>query len=162
MTNDLMTNDLMTKEGFSIRRMTEEDLEEVLSSETASSLTPWSRKMFIEEMGHPYAHCFVMTSSEVRDGHVIGFICFRNMGEESELLNLCVRPEDRRRGFGRELMRFYTDFSSQRGIKTFHLEVHLSNQSALKLYHSFSYQRAGLRPKFYRGEFDALRMMKHV
>jgi ribosomal-protein-alanine N-acetyltransferase len=138
------------------------DLEDVHAMETTSSVTPWSKGMFIEEISHPYAFCFVATSKEPSDPSVVGFICFRNIGEESELLNLCVHPDHRHVGFGQELMQFYMTFSLQRGIKTFHLEVNRSNPSAVRLYHSFCYQPVGMSTKFYRGEFDALRMMKRV
>jgi len=138
------------------------DLDEVHRIETASSPTPWSKQMFIEEMAHSYAFCFVMTSKEPADPQVIGFICFRNVGEESELLTICVHPGHRHMGVGRELMQFYTAYSLQRGMKTFHLEVSRANPFALRLYCSFSYLPVGVSLKFYRGEFDAVRMMKRV
>jgi [ribosomal protein S18]-alanine N-acetyltransferase len=153
---------IMALRECTIRRMEIRDLEDVHAIETTSSLTPWSKRMFMEEMSHPYAFCFVVTSKEPSDPRVVGFICFRNIGEESELLNICVHPDHRHVGFGRELMEFYTAFSLQRGMKTFHLEVNRANPSAVRLYHSFCYQPVGVRPKFYRGEFDALRMMKRV
>jgi ribosomal-protein-alanine N-acetyltransferase len=152
----------MTFPEDTIRKMEARDLEEVYRIETTSSPTPWSKQMFIEEMGHPYASCFVITSKELADLRVIGFICFRNLLEESELLNICVHPGHRHLGVGRELMEFYTAYSLQRGMKTFHLEVSRANPSALRLYHSFSYLPVGVSPKFYRGEVDAVRMMKRV
>jgi len=93
---------------------------------------------------------------------VIGFICFRNITEESELLNICVHPDYRQLGVGKRLMQFYVDFSSRRGIRTFYLEVNASNQSAIHLYQSFSYQSSGMKKNFYKGKFDALLMMKKV
>ena len=145
-----------------IRKMEVRDLDEVQRMEAASSPTPWSKQVFLEEMAHPYGSCFVMTSKEPSAPHVIGFICFRNMGEESELLNICVHPGHRHVGVGRELMEFYTSHSMQQGMKSFHLEVSRANPTALRLYRSFSYLPVGMRPKFYRGEFDAVRMMKRV
>jgi ribosomal-protein-alanine N-acetyltransferase len=93
---------------------------------------------------------------------VIGFICFRNVAEESELLNICVHPDYRQSGVGKRLMEFYVEFCRRRGIKTFHLEVHSSNQPAIHLYQSFSYESSGMRKKFYQGKFDALLMTKKV
>ena len=130
--------------------------------ETTSSPTPWSKQMFIQEFDHPYASCFVMIAKEPAEPQVIGFICFRNVGEESELLNICVHPDHRHLGVGRELMAFYTDTSLQRGTKMFHLEVNRANPVALRLYDSFSYLPVGVSPKFYRGECDAVRMTKRV
>ncbi len=152
----------MENREFAIRRMHTHDLDEVVSIEASSSMVPWSRQMFIDEMGHPYGACFVMTSMEASDSSVIGFICFRNIGEESELLNLCLRPDCRHAGLGRELMQFYTTYSLKRGIKTFHLEVDPTNRSAFELYRAFAYQPVAVRPRFYRGTLDALRMMKGI
>jgi [ribosomal protein S18]-alanine N-acetyltransferase len=149
-------------EKVTIQKMDIKDLDEVFAIETSDSLTPWSRSMFAEEMRNPFAYCFVMKREDGSKQPVIGFICFRNMTEESELLKICVHPAYRQVGVGKKLMTFYIDFSRQEGIKTFYLEVHSSNHSAIHLYQLFSYQSSGMRKKFYQGKFDALLMTKKV
>jgi ribosomal-protein-alanine N-acetyltransferase len=146
---------------WDIRRMTPEDLDEVLSIEISDSQAPWSRKMFTDEMQHPLSFCFVMRKTDANPP-VVGFICFRNVAEESELLKISVHPDYRQIGAGKNLMKFYIDFGRRRGVRTFHLEVNPSNQPALRLYRSFSYQPSGRREKFYQGKFDALLMMREV
>lgn len=136
------------------------DLDEVLSIETSGSFAPWSKNMFVEEMRNASAYCFVIKKEDESEQPVIGFICFRNMAEESELLKICVHPDYRKSGIGKKLMTFYIDFSRERGIKTFHLEVYSSNYPAIHLYLLFSYQPSGIRKKFYQGKFDALLMTK--
>jgi ribosomal protein S18 acetylase RimI-like enzyme len=59
-------------------------------------------------------------------------------------------------------MEFYIELSSRRGSRAFYLEVNSSNQSAIRLYRSFSYQPFGARKKFYQGKLDALLMVKKV
>lgn len=145
-----------------IQKMELKDVEDILSIEDSDSLTPWSKKMFIEEMKHPFAFCYVLRGENGSTSPVFGYICFRNMVQESELLNLWVHPRYRQQGIGRKLMEFYIDFNLRMGIKAFYLEVHSSNPSAIHLYHSFSYQAFGYRKKFYQGKFDALLMMKKV
>jgi ribosomal-protein-alanine N-acetyltransferase len=145
-----------------IQTMQIEDLDQVMSLERTNPLTVWSKQMFIEEMRHPVAYCFVMKTQDGAKHPVIGFICFRNVEEESELLNICVRPDCRRLGVGRKLMRFYVEFSRQRGIETLHLEVSSSNQPAIRLYQSLAYESSGLRKNFYQGRLDALVMTKKV
>jgi ribosomal-protein-alanine N-acetyltransferase len=149
-------------EKVSIQKMDIKDLDEVLSIEISDPLTSWSKNMFMEEIRNPFAYCFVMKMEEGSKQPVIGFICFRNVTDESELLNICVHPVYRQLGVGKKLMEFYIDFSRQRGSKTFYLEVHSSNHSAIHLYHLFSYQSSGIRKNFYQGKFDALLMMKTV
>ena len=126
--------------------------------ERSSSPTPWSARLFLAEMASPLSYCYVARSELGEDHPILGFICFRNLGEESELLNLCVHSHHRGRGVGRRLMSFYIEFCGQRGIRTFHLEVSVLNQPALCLYESLSYEPAGIRKGFYNGRIDALRM----
>lgn len=145
-----------------IDKMDIKDLDEVISIEASASPTPWSKIMFAEEMGNRLAHCFVMKMEDGSKQPVIGFICFRNMPEESELLNIGVHPDYRQLGIGKKLMQFYIDFSHGRGIRTFYLEVNSSNTSAIHLYQSLSYQPMGMRKNFYQGKFDAFLMTKKV
>ena len=140
--------------------MDKKDLGEVVSIAASSSLNPWSMNMFIEEVLNPIAHCFVVKMRRVSKHPLVGFICFRNIEDESELLNICVHPQYRQLGIGKMLMQFYIGCCSKMKIKTFYLEVDSLNQSATHLYRSFSYQPVGIRKKFYRGKFDALLMMK--
>ena len=147
---------------WNIQKMTPQDLDDVLSIEMSPSLPPWSPNMFITEMQNPFAYCFVMKREDGSKPSVIAFICFRNVTEESELLNIGVHPDYRQVGLGRKLMQFYIDFCSPLRIKTFYLEVNASNQLAIHLYQYFSYQSFGVRKNFYQGNFDALLMMKRV
>lgn len=134
------------------------DVDEIVTLERRCSSDPWSRNMFLGEMSNPLSHCFVAKGTH--PSSMVGFICFRNVEGESELLNLCIHPHYRQKGIGRRLMRFYIDFCRLREVKRFFLEVNSSNQAAICLYHSFSYQITGIRTKFYEGKYDALLMMK--
>ena len=152
----------MEWEKVTIQKMDIQDLDEVLSLESPGSGALWSKNMFIEEMRNPFAYCFVMKIQDRSKQRVIGFICFRNLAEESELLNICVDSDYRQLGAGKKLMEFYVEFGSRKGIKTFHLEVHSSNHSAIRLYQLFSYQLSGMRKNFYQGKFDALLMTRRA
>lgn len=152
----------MELEKGAIQEMNIKDLDEVLTLENSSSLTPWSKKMFIKEMKNPLTRCYIIKMDRQTKHSVIGFICFQNIKDESELHNICVHPLYRQLGMGKIMMQFYIDFCIQIGIKTFYLEVHSSNQSAIHLYQYFSYQSFGTRKKYYQGRFDALLMMKKV
>ena len=135
-------------------------MDEVLSIDRSFSLNPWSEEMFIEELRNPFAHCFIHKGEGQERDAIVGFVCFRNLGEESELLNIGVHPLHRRMGIGKKLMQFYLDFSEGMQVKMFYLEVHISNPSAIGLYQSFSYHPIGTRKKFYQGKFDALIMVR--
>lgn len=138
------------------------DLDEVLDIELRSSLVPWTRPMFLGEILNPYSHCFVMESRGARGRQIVGFVCFRHLGEESELLNLSVHPEHRSLGLGKTLMQFYTASCSEAKVKRSYLEVSSTNHPAIQLYQDFAYRSVGRRVKFYCGQWDALLMMKEL
>lgn len=138
------------------------DLDEVHPIASSFSLNPWSKNMFVGEMQNPFSYCFIIRIQDVSNHPVLGFICFRNVEDESELLNICVHPQHRQLGVGKRLMQFYIGFCSKKKIKTFYLEVNVSNRSAVNLYQSFSYKLLGIRKSFYERKFDALLMVKKI
>ena len=147
---------------LTIKKMDFNDLDELQLIAASSSLNPWSENMFIGEMRNPFSCCFITKIRERSTPPVLGFICFRNVEDESELLNICVHPQHRQLGIGKRLMQFYIGFSSRKRIKTYYLEVNSSNLPAINLYQSFSYRPFGIRKKFYQGKFDAILMVKEV
>lgn len=145
---------------ISYETMENKDLSEVLLMEAASFSTPWSKAMFIEEMENPFAYSITVKQKETPKHLILGFFCFRNIRDESELFKICVHPQHRRLGIGKKMMRYYMEFCYSRDIKTFYLEVEAFNQAAIHLYQLFSYQPSGIRKKFYQNTCDALLMVK--
>ena len=138
-----------------------EDVDEVLPIANTSPLNPWSKDMFLGEIAHHLSHCFLICGENDRNKDIpLGFICFRNIGEESELLNICIHPRHCQKGLGKILMEFYIDFCSKKGVKKHYLEVNPQNIPAVHLYQSFDFQPAGKRKNFYQGKDDALFMSR--
>jgi [ribosomal protein S18]-alanine N-acetyltransferase len=145
-----------------IRRMEIRDMEEVLDIEQVSSITPWSRRAFMDELTHPLSSSFILCLLHPAGDRIAGFIVFRNVGDESELLDLSVHPLQRKIGFGARLLQFYLDRCSQAGVRRSYLEVAVSNEAALRLYRSFCYEQVGLRKNFYGGKIDALLLSRRI
>ncbi|MGQ9509565.1 MAG: ribosomal protein S18-alanine N-acetyltransferase [Thermodesulfobacteriota bacterium] len=135
-----------------IKKVSEEDLKGIQTIDSFSPY-PWPMGIWMEEYKDPTSYCYVRKSEE--ENQIVGFICFRIVGEESELLNLGVHPKYRSRGIGKELMNFYINFCKERGVRSFFLEVSVENMSALRLYQGLQYQIMGTRRKFYSGKVDA-------
>jgi ribosomal-protein-alanine N-acetyltransferase len=115
--------------------------------------------MLLEEMTNPLSHSFLIERVE-KMIDILGFICFRNIGDESELLNIVIRPQYRQRGFGKKLMEFYIDYCSHREINKYYLEVSTSNIEAIHLYQFFAFQPMHTKKRFYQGQFDAFLMVR--
>jgi len=78
-----------------------------------------------------------------------GFLVTRRLVEgESEVLNLAILPEYRRRGFARGLL----ERAMGRWPGRWFLEVRVSNVSALGCYENLGFRRIGVRPGYYPTE----------
>jgi ribosomal-protein-alanine N-acetyltransferase len=82
------------------------------------------------------------------DGRIAAFLASREVASgERELLNLAVHPEFRRQGIASVLLR--NALSAAHPAEWF-LEVRASNHAAIAFYEKHAFQRAGIRPKYYR------------
>lgn len=139
-----------------IERMHASDLDEVLPIERASFTMPWSRGAFLYEMEqNQVARCFVLREA----GRLVGYICLWEVADELHVTNIAVRPDARRRGFGRTLLGRTLEDARGRGLRLVVLEVRPSNIEARSLYESFGFRVVGRRRGYYydTGE-DALVM----
>jgi ribosomal-protein-alanine N-acetyltransferase len=137
--------------------MRTEDLDEVLAIERASFTMPWSRGAFLYEMQqNRVARCWVARDD---DTHVVGYLCLWEVADEVHITNVAVRPDVRRHGIARGLLRTVLDDARGRAFKIVVLEVRPSNHHALALYESFGFRVVGRRRGYYydTGE-DALVM----
>lgn len=148
---------------LTIRNMEMEDLDGILPIAATTLLNPWTKNMFLEELTQPFSHCFLLShESGAHNDIPLGFICFRNLGEESELLNIAVAPHHRQKGLAKKLMEFYIGFCYQRGVSKYYLEVNPQNIPAVRLYQSFAYHPIGKRNNFYQGKYEALVMERET
>lgn len=119
---------------------------------------PWSPASFAELFAGPGVYGFL-----ARDGErPAGMIACRTVLEDSEVLTLAVDPALRGRGVGRSLLEAAIMVAREAGATAMFLEVAIDNASALALYHSAGFVRAGLRKDYYdrgaAGSADAAAM----
>jgi ribosomal-protein-alanine acetyltransferase len=128
-----------------IRRMSLQDLDEVMRIERAVYPFPWSRGNFSDSLraGHD-AWRFDDDS-----GRMIGYAVLMWAPDEVHLLNLSVDQPFQGRGLGERLLRWLADDAHRRGAPSLLLEVRPSNPVALRLYERVGMQRIGLRRGYY-------------
>lgn len=138
-------------------RMQPSDLDEVLAIERASFAGPWSRDMFLEEMDNRHARLMVFR----REGRIVGYICFWAVLDEAHVMNIAVHPEQRGRGYGREIMAYIESVCVEEGLNRLLLEVGRRNAAARSLYRKFGFSSIGFRKQYYAAiKDDALVMEK--
>jgi ribosomal-protein-alanine N-acetyltransferase len=80
---------------------------------------------------------------------------------ESDMMNVAVHPDYRRKGYAEALVLALCDELKERGNTTLALEVRASNEPAKALYEKLGFTLAGRRPNYYRNpREDALILKK--
>lgn len=77
------------------------------------------------------------------------FILVRVAADESEILSLGTRPDVRRRGAARALVRAGAIEAQRRAAERMFLEVAADNEAALTLYQVAGFRAVGHRPGYY-------------
>ncbi|HEY7585089.1 MAG TPA: ribosomal protein S18-alanine N-acetyltransferase [Candidatus Deferrimicrobiaceae bacterium] len=133
--------------GFRIREMKPEDLDEVMAIEAVSFPTPWSRRLFEEEIERDFSDALVAVSTEGEG--VLGYTICWNVADESHLLNIAVRPDARGRGVGSVLVAECIRRGAGAGAGRIHLEVRAGNVPAIRMYERKGFSFVGIRRGYY-------------
>ncbi len=90
-----------------------------------------------------------------------GFIVYRAVADEAEIITIGVHPDARRGGIASAMLVVAEQDLRARGIKKLFLEVAENNAPARKLYERAGFRQIGIRPKYYDG-IDAIMMEKEL
>jgi ribosomal-protein-alanine N-acetyltransferase len=85
----------------------------------------------------------------VEASQVAGFLLFRGVADEMEILNLAVSPRRRRAGIGSALLVAALAGAAGRGARSVFLEVRESNSVATAFYERLGFAQCGRRPRYY-------------
>jgi ribosomal-protein-alanine N-acetyltransferase len=143
-----------------IRTMGHHDLAMVSDIERRSYEFPWSHGVFRDCLLAGY-HCMVLE----RDGRVSGYGILSIAAGEAHILNLCVDPKYRSRGYGELLLDAILAQSRSASVREIFLEVRPSNMTALALYRKKGFHKVARRPAYYQateGREDAAVLAKKL
>ena len=141
-----------------IRKMTMEDLEQVMEIEHSSFPYPWSRASFEKELRHNGYACYFVAGLS-KNGQVVGYAGSWILFGEAHITTLAVHPSYRRAGIGSALLNSLMETACSLGACQVFLEVRDSNGAARTLYEKFGFKIKGVRKKYYLDE-DALVMTR--
>lgn len=113
--------------------------------------------LYDEFMLNPFAHYFVL---EI-DNLIIGYIGFRAIDDQAEMMNFAINPNKQKQGYGSNLLNFSIDYLQNLGVKKISLEVRVSNENAIKLYEKNGFIKSHTRKNYYEKE-DAYVYIKEV
>lgn len=95
------------------------------------------------------------------NNEIVGFAGMMVFMDEATLNNIVVKKSCRGRGIGGELLEALIEVCADLNMKSFTLEVNVSNIPAIKLYEKFGFQNLGIRKKYYNNSQDAIIMTKY-
>jgi len=118
---------------------------------------PWSEKSIATELGSKLS-CWLVA---MEDETLVGYVGSQSVLGESDMMNIAVHPEHRRKGIAEALVTALVTELSARGNHGLMLEVRPSNAPAIALYDKLGFVQVGRRPNYYRNpKEDALILRK--
>ena len=132
-----------------VRPMTHEDLDAVAGIEQQSYDYPWSTGIFRDCLLAGY-HCIVIEQGDELRGYGILSVA----AGEAHVLNVCVAPAFRRRGYGLALLQRLIGEARGARVKRMYLEVRPSNLAAINMYKGIGFATIGRRRDYYRAADD--------
>ena len=128
-------------------------IKDILSIEQQSQYSSWTEKMFFAEAENKFSFFKIIKN----DNKIIGYIIYRIIFDEAEILNIVIDKDFRGLKIGKTLINFAIEDIKKRNCKVIFLEVHQNNIIAQKLYERTGFKKYGTRQKYYSG-FDAILM----
>ena len=107
---------------------------------------PWSENSVASELNNKLALWLVAEE----EGRVAGYIGSQTCGDESDVMNVAVHPDFRRRGIAEALVNSLVAELKAVESHCLTLEVRASNEAAKNLYSKLGFSQIGRRPNYYR------------
>lgn len=136
--------------------LSEEDLPQVVALERRAYSTPWSERVFRDELEAP-GRTYIKA---VAGAGLVGYAGLMMVGDEAHITTVVVDAEHRGGGVGTRLVLELVEVALRSGAHSLTLEVRVSNRAAQALYRRFGMSPVGVRKKYYVDE-DALIMWAH-
>ena len=118
---------------------------------------PWSERSIASELDNKLAFWLVAVEGDT----VAGYIGSQTVMDETDMMNVAVHPDFRRRGIAEALVTGLVEELKNNGSHCLTLEVRASNAPATALYEKLGFSEIGRRKNYYRNpREDALILRK--
>lgn len=142
---------------LTFRAMEPKDVEEVSRMEEEAFSMPWSSQAFLEMIERANAYYIVAEKNSA----IVGSCGVLQVLDEGDITNVVVKSTQRGQGIASAMLSFLMKEGEKRGIRSFTLEVRVSNKTAIHLYEKLGFACEGIRKNFYeKPKEDACIMWK--
>ena len=126
--------------------MNESHVAQVAALEKMCFSDPWSENSVASELNNPLSLWLIAEENQA----VCGYVGSQTVLDETDMMNIAVRPDCRRRGIAAALITELVHQLRERGSHILRLEVRESNAPAIALYEAMGFTQLGLRKNYYR------------
>lgn len=139
-----------------IEKMNATHVPQIAELEKLCFSDPWSEKSIETELSCRLSVWMVALEGE----QVVGYVGSQTVIDESDMMNIAVHPDFRRRGIAEALVAELEAALRQRGSRALTLEVRDSNAPAIALYEKLGFSQVGLRKNYYRNPKEDARILR--
>ena len=148
---------MKNREEIIITPMEPEHLAQIAALEAACFSDPWPESILAHELQNPLSLWLCAMDGDT----VAGYIGSQTVLGESDMMNIAVHPDYRRRGVGRALvLALCKALRKQMVASALTLEVRDSNVPAIALYESLGFVQIGLRKNYYQHPKEDARSLR--
>ena len=140
-----------------ITMMTASHVPQIAELEKLCFNDPWSENSIASELDNRLS-CWLVA---LDDDKVIGYVGSQTVLGETDMMNIAIHPDHRKRGIATELIEGLIQALKERDSHSLMLEVRASNEPAKSLYTKLGFELVGVRRNYYRNpKEDALILRK--
>lgn len=137
--------------------MTSNDIAAVAHIEKQCFSDAWSEKMISDLPDSVWDEVWIQENG---NGEPAGYINFRFVAGEGELMRIAVLPQMRGQGYARKLMDTMVESASRNSVSDITLEVRAGNEPAIGLYKSYGFITVAVRKGYYRSPAEDALIMR--
>ena len=141
---------------FEIKRLSEENSAAVAKIEKLCFSSPWSEATVSSEIKSGFSDFFGAFSEDDLAGYIGG----RTIAGETEIFNVAVSPEFRRKGIAKALIEKFIGTVREKKTDVIYLEVRASNLAAISLYEKAGFVFCGIRKDYYTNPKENALLMR--
>ena len=139
-----------------IVNMSEAHVQAVAELEKMCFSDPWSTNSISAELTNPLSTWLVA----VENDEVVGYVGAQSVLDGADMMNIAVHPDYRKQGIGYALIDKLIPQLQERDVISLSLEVRVSNEGAIGLYHKMGFEVVGKRPNYYRNPREDAYIMR--
>lgn len=138
-------------------KMNESHVRQIAELEKLCFNDPWSENSIASELSNKLSLWLVA----IEDDKVVGYVGSQTVLGETDMMNIAVHPDYRKKGIGTALIVGLIGALEKRGSHSLMLEVRISNEVAISVYRKLGFDEVGRRKNYYRNpKEDALILRK--